>query len=589
MNERTKQALKVMEAAALLGVLGDGLLRATPWGLNVLLWTGALIITSVVLLAQRRQRALSGGGHLLLLSATLFAATFAWRDSLMLNFLAASGLGVALGLMAWRARAGRIWMASLTEYAQGLLVAGVNAFLAGFPALIGDIRWRETAPAGWARHLKSVALGGLMALPLLILFGGLLMAADAAFERMAVDLFFLNHQTAFGHFFLVLFLAWITGGYLRGLLLGREVQIVKGRAVLAPKAQPASAQAEIISVNNVSQGVKTEAVRLGIVEVGVTLGLLNLLFFAFVLLQLRYFFGDATLVQDSEGLTFAEYYRRGFFELVTVAALVLPLLLGLHWLLRKGNAAHERVFNLLAGMQVFLLFVIMASAVRRLLLYQSVYGLTEQRLYTTAFMAWLALVFIWFAATALRGRREQFACGALVAALLVIATLHLINPDSLIVRVNLAHAQQGRIFDAHYASSLSADAAPALMASLPALSENDRRVIAGNFLTDLSSDGSADWRSWNWARAERRRIVLEQEDALRVMATTPFVNQPVETPELKQRSLEAFLRLKLPLTHSQSPAQKRKAAQAPRALKQAPRKTVRHQRKTIRHKRRSEP
>lgn len=115
-------------------------------------------------------------------------------------------------------------------------------------------------------------------------------------------------------------------------------------------------------------------------------------------------------------------------------------------------------------------------------MYQSEYGLTEQRLYTTAFMLWLAVVFIWFVATALRGRREQFACGALVAALLVIATLHLINPDALIVRVNLAHAQQGRIFNAHYAASLSADAAPTLMKSLPALKENDRRIIAASFL-----------------------------------------------------------------------------------------------------------
>ena len=136
-----------------------------------------------------------------------------------------------------------------------------------------------------------------------------------------------------------------TGGYLRGLLLGREVKVVDGRAVLIPTAQVASPPAQNIGESPTPQAVKAEPVRLGIVEIGVTLGLLNLLFFAFVLLQLRYFFGDATLVQDSEGLTFSEYYRRGFFELVTVAALVLPLLLGLHWLLRKGNPAHERVFR----------------------------------------------------------------------------------------------------------------------------------------------------------------------------------------------------------------------------------------------------
>jgi hypothetical protein len=469
-------------------------------------------------------------------------------------------------------------MAGVTEYAFGLLVAGVNAFFVGFPALLGDVRWREVAPAGWSRHLKSVALGAVMALPLLLLFGGLLISADAAFERMAASLFFTDRQAAFGHFFLALLLAWITGGYLRGLTLGREVKIVDGRAVLPSTAQTASLRSETTSGGHALPAVKAGPIRLGIVEVGVTLGLLNLLFLAFVLSQLRYFFGDVALVQDSDGLTFSEYYRRGFFELVTVAALVLPLLLVLHWLLRKGNPAHERVFRLLAGAQVFLLFVIMASAVRRMLLYQSVYGLTEQRLYTTAFMVWLALVFIWFVATALRGRREQFACGALVAALLVIATLHLINPDALIVRANMAHAQQGRIFDAHYAASLSADAAPALVASLPALNEQDQRIIADNLLIEASLDESADWRSWNWARAERRRLVLKHEDALRVMAAPPIVNQTIATPEFKPQSIEAIKEVKLPAPSPQSPAQKHKAVIAPRKTMQKPEKRVRHKR-----------
>lgn len=583
MNERTKQGLKVLEASVLLGVLGDGLLRATPWGLNVLIWIGAIVLTVAVLLGHKRRRALHSGGHWLLLSAILFASTFAWRDSLTLNVLAAAGLCVALGLMAWRARMGRIWMAGVTEYAQGLLVAGVNAFLVGFPSLFGDVRWREVAPSGWMRHLRAVALGSVIALPLLILFGGLLMSADAAFEEMFTNLFFENHETALGHIFLVLLLAWITGGYLRGLLLGREVKIVDGRAVLETISRPvtipqaATTQTENSGVINALPAARVEPLRLGIVEIGVTLGLLNLLFSAFVLSQLRYFFGDSALVQTSDGLTFSEYYRRGFFELVTVAALVLPLLLGMHWLLRKGNPAHERVFRLLAGAQVFLLFIMMASAVRRMLLYQAVYGLTEQRLYTTAFMAWLALVFIWFVATALRGRREQFACGALIAGMLVIMTLHVINPDALIVRVNVAHAQEGRTFDAQYAASLSADAAPALIRSLPALKENDRRRIAELFLQDSSWDEGRDWRRWNWARSERARLMREHIDSLREMARIPIIEQQSELPAPKLQLIKDVNRDKLSeiAPPPPSPPQMRRAILTLPAGKQSPSKTAR--------------
>jgi hypothetical protein len=521
MREKTKQGIKVLEAALLLGVLGDGLLRATPWGLNVLLWMGGVGSALVVLLRRWRRRVLLHGGHWLLLLVILAAAAFAWRDSLTLNFLTGMTLLVALSLMAWRARGGRIWLAGVAEYALGMLTAGINAIFVGFPALFFDIRWKEIPAVGWTRHLRSVLIGLVIAVPLLLVFGMLFMSADASFERMIERVFATNYEEAFGHIFLVLSLAWIAGGFLRGLLFGREVKIVNGRATLAPTNQTGNCVVENGCVSNTAEPAKPQMLSLGIVEIGITLGLLNLLFFCFVLLQLRYFFGGAALIQGSNGLTYAEYYRRGFFELVTVAALVLPLLLAAHWLLRKEKQAHERIFRVLAGTQLALLFVIMASAVRRMLLYQNEYGLTELRLYTTAFIVWLALVFIWFIATVLRGRREQFAFGSLIAGLLMIATLHVINPDALIVRVNIAHARAGRSFDAYYAVSLSDDGVPTLMKSLPALSAADQRIIAAKVLERLSPPEETDWRTWNWSRAEAQRVIREKFDLLRDITTPP--------------------------------------------------------------------
>src|SRR5262249_45664745 len=151
------------------------------------------------------------------------------------------------------------------------------------------------------------------------------------------------------------------------------------------------------------------------------------------------------------------------FELVTVTALVLPLLLLMEWLLHKDNPGQLRLFRWLAGLQVILLFVIMSSALQRMRLYQREFGLTELRLYTTAFMGWLAVVFSWFVVTVLQGKRERFAFGMLVTGFLAIAVLHFLNPDDFITRTNLARAVAGRSFDAKYATSLSADAAPALI------------------------------------------------------------------------------------------------------------------------------
>src|SRR5919199_1937839 len=199
MSERTKRAVKTVEAALLLGVLGDGLLRATPWGLNVLLWMGALTFALMALLGKRRKSVLAGGGHWLLLSAILFAAAFAWRDSATLNMLAGVGLLVSLALLLWRGRGGRVWPAGISEYVLGILVACVNACLAGFPLLFFEVRWSEIPLAGWSRRLKPVLRGTAIALPLLFLFGSLLVAADASFERTVRRLFLVNYEELFIH------------------------------------------------------------------------------------------------------------------------------------------------------------------------------------------------------------------------------------------------------------------------------------------------------------------------------------------------------------------------------------------------------
>src|SRR5207244_3576368 len=109
-------------------------------------------------------------------------------------------------------------------------------------------------------------------------------------------------------------------------------------------------------------------------EIATVIGLLDTLFLAFVLVQFRYFFGGKANIPTGRGIEYAEYARHGFFELVWVSVLVLPLLLGAHWLLRKENPQHERIFRVLAGIKIALLSIIMVSAMQRMRLYQSECG-----------------------------------------------------------------------------------------------------------------------------------------------------------------------------------------------------------------------
>jgi hypothetical protein len=473
MSEKGKQGLRVLGLAVLLGLLGDALLRETPWGLNTAIWTCTLV-ASILLLAKYREAPLTGEGRLMAVPILLFGAGFAWRDSPVLKSLDAASLMVALALLTYRGHAGRIKIAGFMEYVKGIVVTLWDAGI-GFLALaLRDIPWAQLPRGAWSKNAAAVGRGLLIAVPILLLFGALFVSADAVFEKFVSSAFHIDADNLFSHVAITGVCAWLVAGILRAMILREQSDAITPPPVIRRPL-------------------------LGMVEMGIAMGLVNLLFLCFVLIQVRYLFGGAALVHAQTGLTYAEYARRGFFELVTVATLVLPLLLLAHGQVDSSIPAHRRAYRLLAGIQIALLFVVMASAVQRMRLYQGEYGQTELRFYTTAFMGWLAIVFGWFCVTVLRGRRARFAYGALISAFCAVGLLHALNPDAIIVQSNVSLASDGRFFDSWYAASLSADGVPALLDALPSLNPAQRSDLAAQLLYRWQG-GKEDWRVWNWSR-----------------------------------------------------------------------------------------
>jgi hypothetical protein len=480
MDDRTKLGLGLLGAALVLGVIGDLLLRATPWGINVFLWT-AIMAGAAVMLSRWRRLEVAGGGRWLVPVAVLFAAAVAWRDSPVVASLDVLTVLAALSLAAFRGRRGQMRLSGISEYVLVGIYTGALSSAGPLPVMVKEVRWREVARGRWRGPALAATRGVFLALPLLLVFGGLFAAADAVFETLVVELFGFDVVEAFGHVFLMLFFAWITAGLLWVALLASNPESL---------AFPRPA-----------------AFSLGIVEVGVVLGLLDALFFAFVAVQARYLFGGGERVVETAGLTYAEYAQRGFFELVTVTALVLPLLLLAHWLLRAESRIHERIFRALSGAMVALLFVIVASAFQRMYLYTQEFGLTELRLYTTIFMAWISVVLVWLVLTVLRGRRDRFAFGVLTTGFAAILLINALSPDALIARVNVDRMDEEKRFDAYYLTLLSADAAPVLVESLPRMSEADRRTVEENLRARWANTEATDWRSWNLSRSQARYLV----------------------------------------------------------------------------------
>jgi hypothetical protein len=214
-------------------------------------------------------------------------------------------------------------------------------------------------------------------------------------------------------------------------------------------------------------------------------------------------------VQVTEGLTYAEYARRGFFELVAAAALVVPVLLAGDWAAADDARRGRLVLRATSTVLVVLLGGVLASAAFRMRLYQNAYGLTEDRLYVSVFMVWLTGVLAWLAVTVLRGRRRGFAFGAIAGGLASVVALHALNPHALIARVNISRATAGAEIDGSYLNTLSADAVPTLIARLPALPPSERCRVSEMLEKRWSGERKGGWRTWNISDARARRLVRE--------------------------------------------------------------------------------
>lgn len=479
-------ARRFLLAAFGLGVAADWLLRPEPGPLSVALWVllalavawvtpGIDVATSPACSDDRHTRERTW----LIVVAALIVSMLAVRDAEMLVAANVLSLLVVLLLVAWRS-GGR---ALVTLEPRDLLLgvaAGAAALFTGAPPLalrearIGELpRPRTRAAAGFG-------LGAVAAAPVLLIVTMLLASADPLFAQLVDHTGALFDGALMGHLLFIGVATWLSAGALHGSV--------------------------------VRVGVRSPAWRgeLGLPFVAALplLGGLVLLLGAWIALQLRALFGGAAYLAETAGLTVANYARSGFFELVVIAGIVLAVLLVADDVLDRGDGLSRVRFRQLGQVLLALVGAVLVSAVFRLVLYVQHHGLSADRFLALAILVWVAAVLAWFGMTVLRGVRTRFAPGVLVVSAVWLALLNLVNPERLVVAVNVARAERGRAFDVAYHARLSADAVPSLLASsdrLPAAQGAALRAELRAVWRDRMDDRE-NWRQWtvSYLRAARQ-------------------------------------------------------------------------------------
>ena len=331
------------------------------------------------------------------------------------------------------------------------------------------------------RGLRSrPALRGLIiAIPVALVLIVLLSKADPVLDQVRESLLgWLDNWTLDGHVVLFAVLAFIT--------LGAYGLAAASRDQLAPSAPDKSFNGAF-----------------GRTESRVILGTVNAVLWIFVLLQLFSFTRDPGGAAGS-GLTYAEYARRGFAELSVAAAIVLGVILLIEVFRKTDEPGEKRTLELSA---IFAVILVLASAFRRVLLYEAAYGYTTDRLIAQVYMIVLGAAFIFLAWDLSRGAVSRaFGRRGMMLTLAAITAFTYWNYEGWIVRENLERARAGSELDINYLTSLSLAAVPALVEGRSQLNPADRAVLDKKLACTRIPE-AADWYEWNY-RMEKARKAL---------------------------------------------------------------------------------
>jgi hypothetical protein len=417
-----------------------GLLPGAPLGVGVML-VASLVALAAATAARPTFDAFVFGGF-----ALLFAALPVIRDA---------GWVVALDLSA-------AWLLGAAAVSGPTLAAPLAPL----------IRLRELSvlvpsiPPGAPPVVRGVVLGGVLLTP----FAALFLTADAAFAELAQGV------------------PLPSAAALPGRTLAFAVVLLVAAGLALSACRPLRA-----SVPRVPR-------RLTPWEWGIPLVVLDALFLAFVVVQLAVLFGGNEHVLRTAGLTYAEYARQGFWQLLAAAALTFAVV-GAAAVVADAPRRSERfILRLLLGILCLLTIVVVVSALRRLLLYEEAFGLTRLRLLAEAVALWFGALFALVVAAGLSVHvRRQLPRIAIAGTAVALLTFSFVNPDGLIAERNVERWRDTGRLDVAYLQTLSTDAAPALADLPPPLR---RRALAS--LAERLGEGEP-WSSFNLSRVRARR------------------------------------------------------------------------------------
>jgi len=301
-----------------------------------------------------------------------------------------------------------------------------------------------------SQEFRSVVKGVVIAAPFLIVLCWLLSSADLVFQAYVGKIFNLDYN-----FEIILRTAMILiVSYLFLGIFSKITEDEKAEAAEIKNSEPSSEPMLTSEEKNKS---------MNFIESSTVLILIELLFLSFIIIQFFYLFGGKDYVWGiEEYITYSQYAKKGFYELIAASIISFLLLYGLDKASFRKSLKEKKIFKILSVVLVLEMSVIIYSAWTRMVIYVDGYGLTFPRFLVFVFLLWIFFVFLIFLSKKIFQEKKESVLLLMIFCLSIIfwTGINLINPDVFIAKKNIERLTQGKKLDSYYLSRLSVDALP---------------------------------------------------------------------------------------------------------------------------------
>lgn len=331
---------------------------------------------------------------------------------------------------------------------------------------------------------KQIAIGIIVALPILAIFTSLFANADKVFGESLENIFSFNiniNEELLFRFIRVVVLTFLASIFFYTLINEGHILIDK----------------------------KKPAINVSSLTTGIVLGLVNILFAIFVFIQIKYLFGSHDFI-ISQHIVFAEYARSGFFQLVWV--MIFSLLLILFFYQSAWQHGTTALVKFLKAFLIIQVLVVAISALKRMNLYQDEYGYTTLRLYVEWFIYFICAMFLSLFVSIIKNYSfKKVFYGGIIGGVVAFMLISSVNVDRIIAKKNISrYLTQDKNLDLRYLFLLSDDAIPEILTL--ANSEIKTEKIVGIYFK-ANEDKAKRTKEWynDRLKIEKNKILIERE------------------------------------------------------------------------------